>query len=585
MGEPTPVTATRETVALDRSIVSIDVVEFCEMAKAGELEHASELYRGELLEGLSFADAEFEDWLLVERTRVHDLAVDVLQRLLVSQNGEPAVRTAQRLLQLDPTREETHCALMQLYAQAGSRSQALRQYQICRDRLKHDLDVAPSAETEALYRLLMNSSGFRSPDGGQSSRSSILRESAEAMETTAPVIAVLPFTNLSGDPEQQYFSDGVTEDIITELSRFRDLFVIARHSCFQYRDKAMDLRKLGRELGARFLLEGSFRRSGSRVRISAQLIDAESGNHVWAERYDRDMADVLILQEELAQTIAATISGRIDAAARDRAIRLSPAGLKAYDLVLRGEALQLKFNKTDMEQARSLARRAIEIDPMNARAHVLYSACCLDISVAHWTAERDRLFEEAVQHARRAVALDDADSVTQHMLGFLDIFRREYEEARIHCERALECNPNDTDARTFYAMFFIATGQPEAAIEQLDLVKRHNPFDLYWVPWVKGIAFFSARRYDEAIAVLKQIPEPINEIRGWLAASYAQGGRLVEAKAGLDEFLRVAKHDMVVYPGDRLKDWEPYWHAVLPYRDQRDFDHLFEGLRKAGMPE
>jgi TolB-like protein/Tfp pilus assembly protein PilF len=412
---------------------------------------------------------------------------------------------------------------------------------------------------------------------------------AIAVGTTAPAadkpsIAVLPFTNMSGDPEQQYFGDGVTEDIITELSRFRDLFVIARHSCFQYRDKAVDVKSVGRDLGARFVVEGSFRRSGTRVRISAQLIDAETGNHLWAERYDRDLADIFILQEELAHTIAATIGGRVDAAGRDRATRLGPAGLRAYDLVLRGEALQLNFNRIDMEQAHALALRAIDIDPTNARAHVLYASCCFNISAAHWTAERDRVFEEAVQHARRAVALDSSDSVTQHMLGFLDIFRREYEEARIHCEKALESNPNDTDARTFYAVFLIATGQPDAAIEQLDLVKRHNPFDLYWVPWVKGIAFFTAHRYEDAIAVLKQIPEPINEIRGWLAASYAQAGRLTEAKASLDEFLRVAKHDMVVYPGNRLKDWESYWHAVLQYRDQRDFDHLFEGLRKAGMP-
>jgi TolB-like protein/tetratricopeptide (TPR) repeat protein len=400
-----------------------------------------------------------------------------------------------------------------------------------------------------------------------------------------PSIAVLPFTNMSGDPEQQYFSDGMTEDIITELSRFRDLFVIARNSSFQYRDQALDVKKVGRELGARFVVEGSFRRSSSRVRISAQLIDADTGNHLWAERYDRDLADMFTLQEEMAHTIAATVGGRVDAVGRDRATRLSPAGLTAYDLVLRAKALHLNFTKTDMEQARALALRAIEIDPTNARAHVLYASCCFNVSMAHWTAERERVFEEAVQHARRAVALDDSDSSAQHMLGFLYVFRREYEEARVHYEKALGSNPNDTEARTFYAVFLMATGQPDAAIDQLNLVKRQNPFDLYWVPWVKGIALFTARRYEEAVSVLKQIPEPINEIRGWLAASYAHADRLTEAKASLDEFLRVAKCDMAVYPGDRLKDWEPYWHCALEYRDQRDFDHLFDGLRKAGLQD
>jgi TolB-like protein/Flp pilus assembly protein TadD len=562
--------------------VEVDAMLFDRLAASNDIDdlrHAAALYAGDFLDGLTVHDAAFEEWLLVERARLRALAGAVFTKILANETGSNALSIAQRLLALDPLQEEGHRALMRLHAAAGETSSALRQYELCRNILRRELDVAPSPETEALYRRIrerpkaapQRSSGF---DGAGA-------ESSEQYNS----IAVLPFANFSGDSEQQYFSDGITEDIITELSRFRDLFVIARHSCFQYRDKALDVKSVGRELGARFVVEGSFRRSGSRVRISAQLIDAESGNHLWAERYDRDLADMFILQEELAHTIAATISGRIDAAGRGRAARLGPAGLKAYDLILRGEALQLNFNKIDMEEAHALALRAIEIDPTNARAHVLCAACCFNISAAHWTAERHRVFEEAVHHAKHAVALDNSDSVTQHTLGLLNVFRGEYEEARIHCEKALESNPNDTDARTFYAVFLIATGRPEAAIEQLDLVKRHNPFDLYWVPWVTGVAFFTAHRYEEAIAVLRQIPEPINEIRGWLAASYAQADRLVEAKASLDQFLRVAKHDMAVYPGDRLKDWEPYWHVVLPYRDQRDFDHLFEGLRKAGMAE
>jgi len=400
-----------------------------------------------------------------------------------------------------------------------------------------------------------------------------------------PSIAVLPFTNMSGDPGQQYFSDGITEDIITELSRFRDLFVIARNSSFQYRDKAIDIKRVGRELGVQFVVEGSVHKFGNRVRISAQLVDAASGDHLWAERYDRDSADVFAVQEELAHAIAATVGSRVEAAGRDRAIRQSPASLTAYDLVLRAKALMLKFTRSDMDEARALALRAIEIDPTNARAHAYYAACCFNISMAHWTAERERVFEEAFHHARRAVALDEFDNYARWYLGFMHLFRRGYEDARVHLEKALESNPNDTEARIYYGLYLCAIGQADAGIEQIDLAKRHNPFDLYWIPWLSGIAFFSARRYREAIAVLNQIPEPINEIRGWLAASYAHAGQLAEAKASLDEFLRVAKRDMVVYPGDRLKDWEGYWHAAMEYRDQRDFDHLFDGLRKAGLPE
>jgi tetratricopeptide (TPR) repeat protein len=150
---------------------------------------------------------------------------------------------------------------------------------------------------------------------------------------------------------------------------------------------------------------------------------------------------------------------------------------------------------------------------------------------------------------------------------------------------AVERNPNHFDARLWYGLFLSAVGQGDAAVEQLNIAKRHNPFDTYWIPWISGIAFFTARRCKEAIAALRQIPEPINEIRGWLAASHAHQGRLDEAKRNLDEFLRVAKQDMAVYPGGRLKDWREYWQAAIQYRDQQDFDYLFEGLRKAGLPE
>ena len=172
------------------------------------------------------------------------------------------------------------------------------------------------------------------------------------LATDKPSIAVLPFTNMSADPEQQYFSDGITEDIITELSRFRSLFVIARNSSFQYRGKEVDLRRVGRELGAQFVIEGSMRKVGNRVRVTAQLIDALSGNHVWAERYDREMHDIFFLQDELAHAVAATVSNRIETVGRERTARLSSVGLTAYDLILRANASRLKFSKIENEEAR-----------------------------------------------------------------------------------------------------------------------------------------------------------------------------------------------------------------------------------------
>jgi adenylate cyclase len=400
-----------------------------------------------------------------------------------------------------------------------------------------------------------------------------------------PSIAVLPFQNMSGDPEQQYFSDGITEDIITELSRFHSLFVIARNSSFSFRGKSVKVQEIARELGVGYIVEGSVRRAADRVRITAQLVDGITGTHLWAERYDRDMRDIFALQDEVARSVASIVSGRVEAAVRDLAVRLSPAALKAYDLILRAKVLTQRYTRTDNAQALACAERALELDPASARACAHSAWCHFFNYMAGWTAERERELAKGYELVRRAVVLDEADSFARCILGLIHLFRREYEEARAEFERAIDLNPNDPEAHRYYGDFLAMTGKPEAAIEQIDLAKRLNPFDTLWVPWLRGAFCFTARRYDEAIAALRQARDPINEVRGWLAASYAHAGRLDEARATLDEFLRVAETDMAVFPGRRLKDWEEYWHCAFEYRDQEDFDHLFDALRKAGLTE
>jgi len=400
-----------------------------------------------------------------------------------------------------------------------------------------------------------------------------------------PSIAVLPFVNMSDDPEQEYFSDGITEDIITELSRFRSLFVIARNSSFTFKGKAKNVQDIARELGVAYVVEGSVRRATDRVRITVQLVDGATGNHLWAERYDRDMRDIFALQDEVAQSVASTVSGQVEVVGRDRAARLSPTELRAYDLLLRAKALTLNYTRTDNAQALACAERAAELDPSSARAHTHAAWCHLYDHMAWWTADRGKSLTEAYKLARRAVELDEVDSFAHAILGAIQLFRREFDEALLDTERAVNLNPNDPVARRYHGMVLAATGDPDEGIEQIDLGKRLNPFDTRWVPWDRGIACFTAHRYDEAIAAFRQIGNPLNEVRGWLAASYAQAGRLQEARAMLEEFLRVAECDMAEFPGAQLKDWELYWHGAFEYQDQKDFDHLFDALRKAGMSE
>jgi TolB-like protein len=397
-------------------------------------------------------------------------------------------------------------------------------------------------------------------------------------------IAVLPFVNMSGDDEQQYFSDGITEDIITELSRFHLLDVIARNSSFVYRGKDIDAKRVGRELGAQFILEGSVRRIGDRMRLTAQLIDALSGSHVWAERYDRDMHDIFALQDDVVRTVAATVSGRVDAASRERAVRLSAPALASYDLHLRAKASQLKFTAIDNEQARMLEHRAIDIDPNNALAHAYYALCSnLDYQF-DWVEDRKEALQTSLEFARKAVALDDSDSTVRWILTTVYMTLHNFVEARIHIERALELNQNDTEARSIYAWFLSCAGEPDNAIDQFDIVWRLNPFDTSWLPWVKGQAYFAARRYDEATNMFNQVPEAHNEINAWLAASYALAGRGIEAQNAMQKFLDGAERDRRHFPRRQPEQLREYLKQTFPFKHQRDFDHLLEGLRRAGLP-
>jgi TolB-like protein len=412
---------------------------------------------------------------------------------------------------------------------------------------------------------------------------------AEQLEAAAvptkPSIAVLPFANMSGDPAQQYFSDGITEDIITELSRFRSLFVIARNSTFQYRDQAVDVRRVGRELGVQYVVEGSVRIAGERLRISAQLIEAGTGNHLWAERYDRDVGDVLAVQAETAQAIAAVAGARTEHSERARAMRLDSSNLRAYHHHLRGRHLLNRYRREAYQQAQIELESAIRLDPGLAEAYADLSRVHHNNRMLYWVADRAGALATAFALAQRGVSLDERSGPCRRALGLAHLARREHDDAGLHFETGLELNPNDTSVSGIYGFYLTAIGRIEEALRQFDIVAGRDPRDEVWIPWVRGIALFTGHRYEAAIRSLKQVADPCTEVRGWLAASLAMAGRTAEAKAALDDFLRLAESDMAVFPGPRLRDWEDYWHGAIEYRDQKDFDHLFAALKKAGWPE
>jgi adenylate cyclase len=400
-----------------------------------------------------------------------------------------------------------------------------------------------------------------------------------------PSIAVLPFTNMSGDPEQEYFSDGITGDVITELSRFRSLFVIARNSSFTFKGQAVDVTDVGQTLGVQYVVEGSVRKAANRVRVTAQLVEAETGNHIWAERWDRELEDIFAVQDELVRTIVSTVGGRIDAIGKARATRKSEAHLRAYDFYLRAAAAEDGNTKEDYQRARQYLERAIELDPGLAMAHHHLSLVNFFEWMTHWVDDRDMAFAAALNAENTAVAIDDTDSRIHAQLGQLHHHRRSFDEAGQDFEKAIRLNPNDFQAMALYGNYLTAIGNPEDAIEQFDQAIRLNPIEPSWIRWLRGVACFTAERYDEAIADLRSIKGPINEVRGWLAASYAGAGRLEEARATLEEFLHVAEDDMAVFPGRKLAAWDDYWHGAMQYQDEANFEHLYDALRKAGLED
>jgi adenylate cyclase len=395
-----------------------------------------------------------------------------------------------------------------------------------------------------------------------------------------PSIAVLPFENLSG--EQQYFADGVSEDIITELSRFSELFVIARNSSFKYRGKAVDLRQVSRELGVRYILEGSIRHDGDRVRITAQLIDSGTETHRWAEHYDRELKDVFAIQDEVARTIAAILAAHVNKAEAERTLLKPPASWRAYDHYMRAAAAWVSFQSTwkleNLLETRRHLAESLSIDPKYARAYSLQAS-------THRVAWLNPLNEEylnrsaldqAIDFARTAIELDPNLPEAYAELGYNLIRKRNFDAATAAAERAIVLNPNFADYRV--ATVLLTAGEPAKAIEIAIAQMRHDPFHPHFAPLLVGESYFMLKQYREAQRWLREATgrAPNHQYgHAFLAATYAQLGQLEDAHAEAAEVLRVNPKYTI---GGTQK-------RVSIFKRAEDIEHIVDGLRKAGFPE
>ncbi len=395
-----------------------------------------------------------------------------------------------------------------------------------------------------------------------------------------PSVAVLPFANLSGDPEQDYFSEGISEDIITELSRIRSIFVIARHSSFIFKKADDNIKNIAEDLGVAYIVDGSVRKSAGKVRVNVRLADAQRDVQIWSERYDRELEDLLLLQDDVTAAIAATIGGRVEATRARK--RLDGSGVEAYDLLMQAQALYYVVSRDAAEQARALLERAIEIDPHNARALGLLAAVYSMMSWSFWAADNEAARKRSSELGRRSLELDDSDSLTQALVAEILFDCGSPELAEHHFRRALALNPNDIAARALFASKLAASGRADEGLEHLAVGERLDPFGLSWIPWVKGFVMFSARRFDESASALMSMANPPNEARFLLAASLGRLNRRSEAKAPILEFLHCARQEMPNYPGDTLDEWTPYLARMVDYGDIEDFEFLIESLRLAG---
>jgi adenylate cyclase len=387
-----------------------------------------------------------------------------------------------------------------------------------------------------------------------------------------PSLAVLPFANMSGDPEQEYFADGMVEEIITGLSRVRSFFVIARNSSFTYKGRAVDVKQVGRELGVRYVLEGSVRKAGNRVRITGQLVDATSGAHVWAERYDRNLADVFALQAEIAEAVTAAISPAVASAERQRARRKPPGNLNAWEAYQRGLWHLCQVTADDNQAAQEFFRQAIELDPTFAGGYTGLSEA-LDRAAIVWhtreLAEAQRLAEE---YARRAVSLDGNDAYAHVSLASALVMRGDSRGAREEAERALALNPNEPDAYGTLGCSFLYDGEPEKGLVGLEENLRRDPFGLSSSARRIQIAVAHYLRGDYEATVVAarraiRISPSYSGCYTWLAAALGQLGRIDEASEVLAEAAAA---------------FGPHIHQRPSWLRPEDYEHWLDGLRKAG---
>ena len=578
---PAPIMADRRNVSFDPAGLSIDVLRFRqEIARdtPQALQRAAALYTGDFLDGIVVHDPSFEEWLLAQRRHFRHLAEQSLVKLLQSDlAAEFREDAARRLLALDPLHEAAYRSLMQLHGDRGEAVQAIKIYDSLRERLQADLGVKPEAATTRLLESIRQRhaatiTALRDP--GASSTDPLPAVPAK------PSIAVLPFENLSGDPDQTYFTDGMAEEIITALSRMRWLFVIARNSSFAYRGRSVDVKQIGQELGVLYILEGSVRKAANRVRITGQLVDVSTGANLWADRFEGELEDVFDLQDRVAGSVVGALAPKIEQAEIERAKRKPTDSLDAYDYYLRGMASVYRWTKDGLEEGLRLFYRAIELDPGFAAAYGLAAWCYFWRMANGWMEDRQKETAEVERLVDKVAELGRDDAVSLAFSGLaLGYVVGDAATGIALIDRALVLNPNLASAWSASGCLRACHSDPDLAVEHFERAMRLSPLDplLFFMRSFTGFAHFVADRYDEAWPMAEAACREQSHFMSGLriaAASNALAGRGEQARHYIGRALKLDPGLRVANLADRVGRIKPAY-----------FEKYVRALRAAGLPE
>jgi TolB-like protein/Tfp pilus assembly protein PilF len=573
-------------ISLDASRIDVDVKRFAILAAqraADALTEAVRLYQGDFLEGVDVREEAFEDWLRDQRERLRKIAIDSLNWLLSHQmeTNDDAVgtETARRLLALDPLQEPVHRTLMRLLFKSGGREAALRQYKSCAKVLSRELNIEPDAETKALYSKIAKDRSVLdirlAPDGENNAN-----ELAVHPLPDKPSIAVLPFANITGDPTQEYFADGMAEDIITALSKYRWLFVIARNSSFTYKGRAVAVQQIAREMGVRYVLEGSVRKGGDRVRVSAQLIDATNDRHLWANHFDGQLGGIFDLQDKITESIVGAIAPEIGQAEIARAKRRPPESLDAWSLYQHGLALLPSGVEEDIQAAIKFFDQAKQADPGFVDALAMAAFVRTRLAYFFQPINYHELLDDAEQLLRSAVRLDPRNFACHMALGRLYYTLGEYDLAVAMAREAVTLNPNSATAHESLGIALFGANRYEESLQHKDIALRLSPNDprISSTLAARASALFMLGRYEEcAESALRSSRGP--HPRYW-ADSYAVAAL---TKLGRKEEANLAKKRLLERKADySVSNIQKFYASAHP----RKLVKLYcDALREAGLPD